>query len=119
MSEPSGGADDAGNAEGGEAADILRGGVRSGKFEGDLRAAERVAGKTFGAGIIAAGEFRANFEAVFRGELLDEAAHFAVADNGETLIRHCAEPVARSRRSISTNERVNSKMFISWHFWRE
>src|SRR5579883_415544 len=74
MVEPSGGADDERYAGGGDFADVFEDGRWRGELYRDVGVGER-----FVATDVDAGRDR---EVVFRGELVDEAAHFAVTDDG-------------------------------------
>ena len=97
MVVPAGRATNGPHAERGEAAKVFGRGGRSGEFDGDRGAVQRLAGKR---GDVLDVKARAHLEAVFRGELLDEAAHFAGAYDCEWRAHEGAAPVARSWRTM-------------------
>src|SRR5271157_4317939 len=97
MAVPARGATDGVHSARGQPAKIFGRGVGSGEFDGDRGAVQRFTGKR---GDILNFKARAHLEAVLRGELLDEAAHFAGADNGEWRAHKGAAPVVRSWRTM-------------------
>ena len=95
---PAGGADDRIDLQGGEAGDVLRRDDGGGKIHGDVNAGEIVTCDSAGVAVVGAGQALRNGETVFGRELLDQAAHFAVTDDGQvhgrgaslTRVRSCA-----------------------------
>ncbi len=77
---PAGGTRDRADTEGGKTKNVFGGGGRSGEFDRGGRSRESFAGECGGVGTREASN---DVEAVLRSELLDEATHFAVADDGE------------------------------------
>jgi len=90
-------AGDGTEAEGGQAAKIFGSSGRRGKFDRGGGTDEGFAGERSG---IAAGKAGDDMETVLRGKLLDEATHFAVADDGEWKAHAGGAPVMRSWRTM-------------------
>ncbi len=90
LSEPARGADDDVHAQARQALDIFRGGGGRGKFHGGGDATKILLGESFEVRVVVNIEAQLHGEAVLGREAFDEAAHFAIADDGEIFWRHAA-----------------------------
>src|SRR6202041_2963878 len=97
---PAGGADDHIDLQGSEKWDVLWGCSGGGKIYGDVHAGEIVTCDSAGDVLFGAVQSLGDGEAIFRRELLDQAAHFAVSDDGEVHGRGASAVRVRSCATI-------------------
>src|SRR5271167_2460963 len=97
---PAGGADDGVDLQSGEARDVVRRGGGGGKIHGDVHAGEIVTGDAAGVVIVGAIQALCDGETVFGRQLLDEAAHFTVSDDGQVHGRGASAARVRSCATI-------------------
>src|SRR5260370_26761935 len=111
FTEPAGRADNGVDAQPGESAYIFRRRVRCREINSHIHAAQRFVRERLGVNVVVAIEFRAHLKSIRRRELLDEAPHLSVSDDGKAKAHAPLLPVARScvaRRAYMYTASYNS-----------